>query len=153
MAKDSLAQGATSAVFSAGQAERNDPIEFHGTVAEEEPCSHGVVSGDFCAVCNAIAREEKAPPARVVDFSKYQPMNGRVLLRKVVETNNRLVIEPDAFARITNKAEVLAVPTYDGTLAVGDIVLYGEYNAEEILVEGENLLLVDVHDIRLKILA
>lgn len=155
MAKDSLARGARSATFSAGQAEKDEPIVFHGTVATEVDdavCPHGINLIDgFCVLCKqADLREAMPEPRAPIDFSKYEPMNDRVLLRKIVEQDNRLVIEPDAFARIPNKAEVMAIPSCCDSLALGDVVLYGEYNAEDILVEGEKLLLVDVHDIRLK---
>lgn len=159
MAKDSLARGAQSATFSAGQAERNDPIEFHGTVAEEAlECEHGVPVGRVCVLCVADS-VHSAEPRPVVDFSKYQPMNDRVLLRRIEEKNEKRIVEPDAFAQKPNKAEVLAVG--EGmliggqlrpiNLQRGDLVLYGEYNAEEITVEGEKLLLVSAFDVRLKI--
>jgi chaperonin GroES len=161
MAKDSLARGAASAVFSAGQAERNDPIEFHGTVAEEPvECEHGVPVGRVCVLCSAGLVVVNEPRA-VTDFSKYQPMNDRVLLRRIEEKNEKLIVEPDAFAQKPNKAEVLAVG--EGmliggqlrpiNLKPGDVVLYGEYNAEELDLEGEKLLLVSAFDVRLKIKA
>jgi co-chaperonin GroES (HSP10) len=151
MAKDSLARGARSATFSGGQAERNDPIEFHGTVAAEEAtCAHGNPLDRTCILCNVPLNEPQPAARPIADFAKYEPMNGRILLRKIVEKDNSLVIEPDAFARVPNKAEVLCVPMGEGMLSPGDVVLYGEYNAEDILIDGEKLLLVDIHDIRLK---
>lgn len=164
MAKDSLARGARSATFSGGQAERNDPIEFHGTVAEEEAPSvyRCGICGDGPEPCrHALNPEEPVRQPKSLEelAAKYQPMNDRVLLRRIEEKNEKLIVEPEAFARKPNKAEVVAVG--EGmliggelrpiNLKPGDVVLYGEYNAEDIEVEGEKLLLVSAFDVRLKI--
>ncbi len=160
MAKDSLARGARSATFLGGTPEKDAPIEFHGTVAEEEDgtiCHHGVGRGQACFLCDAAKSPQE--PAPVVDLTKYQPMNDRVLLRKVEEHDDSRIIQPEAFARKPNKAEVIAVG--EGMLiggqlrpimlAPGDIVYYGEYNAEDIEVEGVKLMLVSAFDVRLKV--
>jgi len=157
MAKDSLAQGARSAAFPAGHADRNDPIEFHGTVA--------TVAGDDLGLGKAPTADEfkwqprAEEPVRVVDFSKYQPMNDRVLLRRIQQKNESLVRMAEAFVQDSDIGEVIAVG--DGMLiggelrpiplASGDKVRFGHYNAEDIEVEGEKLVLVSAFDIRLKI--
>ena len=153
MAKDSLAQGARSAAFSAGHADRNDAIEFHRTVAEELPPGISPCTDDF----KWLPRAEE--PEHVVDFSKYQPMNDRVLLRRFQAKNESLVQMPEAYVMDSDVGEVIAVG--DGMLiggqlrpiplAPGDKVRFGHYNAEDIEVEGEKLVLVSAFDIRLKI--
>lgn len=147
MAKDSLARGAKSATFSAGQAQKDEPIEFHGTVAVEEKPD----SDESWQASEAIL----AKP----DLSKYQPMNDRVLLRRIEEKKDSLIVEPEAFARKPTKAEVIAVgqgmmiggELRPIDLMPGDIVFYGEYNAEDIEIEGEKLLIVSAFDIRLRV--
>jgi chaperonin GroES len=162
MPKDSLAQGAPSAQFSAGQATQTDPIEFHGTVATEELCPHGIdTPANFCALCNALAREQLAAELRAPDLSRYQPMNDRVLLRRIEEKNEARVVMPDAFVQDSDIGEVIAVG--DGMLiggelrpiplVPGDRVRFGHYNAEDIQVEGVKLVLVSAFDVRLKIKA
>ena len=147
MIGDKLAQGAKSAVFSGGKANRNDPIQFHGTVATEERPD----SDESWQASKALLEPFLA--------SRYQPMNDRVLLRRIDEKADKLIVEPDAFARKPNKAEVLAVGEgmlIGGTLRpinlkAGDRVYYGEYNAEELELDGAKFLLVSAFDIRLKI--
>jgi chaperonin GroES len=166
MAKDSLAQGARSATFSAGRAKKDDPIEFHGTVAmesadrfeeETDPYAGGlddpkvVESDESWQASEALAKLRTAH-----DISRsYQPMNDRVLIREVVE-NESGIIQPDAFKLKSNKGEVVAVGSgmVLGTQLVpiplkpGDIVHYSEYGSENVEVCGEKLLLISAFDIR-----
>jgi chaperonin GroES len=162
MAKDSLAQGARSAVFSAGSAERDEPIEFHGTVAEEEGPRGTVFLCGICGETEEPCRHVDAlsdESAVVVDFSRYQPMNDRVLLRRVDTKNEQRIQMPEAFVQDSDIGEVIAVG--EGmliggelrpiNLQPGDQVRFGHYNAEDITVEGVKLILVSAFDIRLKI--
>src|ERR1700691_5251818 len=139
MAKDSLARGATSAQFPAGQAKKDDPIEFHGTLATAMADQRNV----------EMIKEVLFAP-RVVDWSKYQPMNDRVLLRRIEQKSVKSVVLPDAFIQDSDIGEVLAVG--EGmliggqlrpiNLQPGDKVRFGHYNAEENEVEGEKVVLV-----------
>jgi co-chaperonin GroES (HSP10) len=163
MAKDSLAQGARSAAFPAGHADRNDAIEFHGTVAAVEGDDLGLGKPGLgkAPTADEFKWQPRAEePVRVVDFSKYQPMNDRVLLRRLDVKNENLVQRPEAYVQDSDTGEVIAVG--DGMLigggvlrpiplAPGDKVRFGHYNAEDIEVEGEQLVLVSAFDIRLKI--
>lgn len=145
MAKDSLAQGARSATFSAGHAEKDEPIEFHGTVAaEENPIAAGLQRLEQHA-----AEEKEAEAAK--DFSRYQPMNERVLIRRIKEKQG-LILQPEAYRQQSPKGVIVCASEDAFPLAAGDVVFFGEYNAEPITVEGEELHLVNIADLRMKIL-
>lgn len=89
----------------------------------------------------------------------YQPMNDRVLLREIVEEETALVVTPDAFKQKSNRGRVIAVGegmVIGGVLRPinlkpGDTVLFGEYGAEPIELDGSKYLLVSAFDIRLKL--
>ena len=171
MAKDSLAQGARSAQFSAGQSAINDPIEFHGTVAVEEPewggvmavacCPHGQTVGKVCVLCSIVEEPVKEPKTLEELAALYQPMNDRVLLRKIDDKNKSLIQLPDAFKLDSDIGIVVAVGEYmivggearPIPYKLGDKVRFGHYNAEDIEVEGETLKLVSAYDVRLKLKA
>lgn len=155
MKGDALASGQRSATFSAGQAGKDEPIEFHGTVAVEE----NLPEGTDPVIDNTEFFRRDVEPVRAVDFSKYQPMNDRVLLRRIQQKNESRVQIAEAFVQDSDIGEVIAVG--DGMLiggelrpiplAPGDRVRFGHYNAEDIEVEGEKLVLVSAFDVRLKI--
>jgi chaperonin GroES len=161
MAKDSLARGAKSATFPAGQARKGEPIEFHGTVAVEESrqlaCAHGVTG--LCMICERPQIPTPEPKSLEELAALYEPMNDRVLLRRVTEENKRLVQMPDAFKLESDLGVVIAVGSgmlVNGQLVpiplkLGDKVRVGHYNIEDIEVEGETLMLVSAYDVRLKI--
>lgn len=152
-AKDALASGAKSAVFSAGHAKKDDPITFNRTVAAAgltQAAEVDVFDRRMAALDNK---------ARAIDLKRYQPMNDRVLLRRIVEKSENLVNLSDAHQAPSNKAEVIAVGTgmmignslVPIPLAPGDVVIFGEYGVDEIEVEGEKLLMISAFDVRLKI--
>jgi len=150
MAKDSLAQGARSAQFSAGSGSElptREELNRRGIIALEER----VESDESWQASEALAKLRTAH-----DISRsYQPMNDRVLIREVVEQESG-IIQPDAFKLKSNKGEVVAVGSgmVLGTqllpipLKPGDIVHYSEYGSENVEVCGEKLLLVSAFDIR-----
>lgn len=170
-AKDALASGARSATFSAGRAKKNDPIKFNKTVAKPELREAEISEVEeifyrdsakdnpvLATLIKAYDADESKPKP---DLSRYQPMNDRVLLRRIVEKSENIIVQPDAFTLKSNKGEVIAVGSgmligpniVPIELRPGDVVTFGEYNAEPVGVEGEELLLVSAFDIRLKILA
>lgn len=168
MAKDSLARGARSATFMGGTPERDAPIEFHGTVAAEEPfagvsCVHSQFKGPICDECaEKLVKAEAAEPLTLEQLAAlYEPMNDRVLLRRVVEKNERLIQTPDAFKLASDLGLVIAVGSgmiVNGQLVpiplqLGDKVRVGHYNIEDIEIEGETLMLVSAYDVRLKLKA
>jgi chaperonin GroES len=89
----------------------------------------------------------------------YVPLNDRILLKRVTEKSDSLVQIADTYQQPSNKGEVVAVG--DGMLIggelrpiplkVGDVVLFGQFNAEDISLEGEDFTLVSAFDIRLKL--
>jgi chaperonin GroES len=89
----------------------------------------------------------------------YAPLNDRVLLRRVTDTSDALVQIADTFQQPSNKGEVIAVGDgmlYGGDvhpipLKPGDVVLFGQFNAEDITLDGEDFILVSAFDIRLKL--
>jgi co-chaperonin GroES (HSP10) len=169
MAKDSLARGAKSAQFSAGQAKKDDPVEFHGTVATEEwpgveavaCCPHGQTVGRVCVLCSVV--EEPVRELKTLEelAALYAPMNDRVLLRRVTEKSKSLIELPDAFVQQSDLGVVIAVGEYmlvggearPIPLKLGDKVRVGHYNIEDVPVEGETLMLVAAYDVRLKLKA
>lgn len=160
MAKDSLARGAQSAQFSAGQSAINDPIEFHGTVAAEEAtCPHGQTADKTCVLCSIVEEPVKELKTLEELAALYQPMNDRVLLRKIDDKNKSLIQLPDAFKLDSDIGIVVAVGEYmlvggearPIPYKLGDKVRFGHYNAEDIEAEGETLKLVSAYDVRLKV--
>lgn len=90
---------------------------------------------------------------------RYQPMNDRVLLREIVEEEDGLVVTPDAYKQSSNKGTVVAVGegmVIGGVLRPinlkpGDVVLFGEFGAEPLELDGQKYKLVSAFDIRLKL--
>ena len=144
MAKDSLASGAYSAQFSGGRAKPGEPVEFHGTVATDD------VVIDNSAL---FYREEEREPATLEELAAlYEPMNDRVLLRRVVDAKrDNLVVLPDAFVLESHIGIVIAAGEKVQNLKLGDKVRVGHYNVEDIEHQGEKLMLVSAADVRLKI--
>jgi chaperonin GroES len=89
----------------------------------------------------------------------YVPLNDRVLLRRVEDKTDSLVQIADTYQQPSNKGEVVAVG--DGMLLgnhlvpiplkPGDVCLFGNFNAEEITLDGDDFILVSAWDIRLKL--
>ena len=136
-------------------------------VAFHEPSNrpNGVYLCEVCGTssfpCRHVGYAQEKAQAKikhVVALASVAPMNDRVLLREVIERDTKLIIEPDAFASKACIGEVVAVG--DGmiiggalrpiALEVGQRVMYGEYGAEIIKIDGEKLLLVSAFDVRLK---
>jgi co-chaperonin GroES (HSP10) len=136
MAKDSLARGAASAQFSGGQAKKDDPIEFHGTVATD---TEDLVEDAPTQVSDSLTLAHSSY------LDHCYVIGTRVLIRKVVEAEGT-VIQPDAFKRDTPKGIVVQTPEYPWLKS--RTVLFNEYCAEEVKLDGEDLLLVDYNDIR-----
>jgi chaperonin GroES len=77
-----------------------------------------------------------------------KPLNDRVLLRRVEEESDKQVQVADAYRPKSNMGVVLAAgEKVNGALKEGDKVLFGEYSAQDIEINGENLVLICVHDI------
>lgn len=148
-AKDSLARGARTATFLGGTPEVDAPIVFNKTLSDEPR--------------EEIQVNDRRPvfddsPVVQVPKKNYQPMNDRVLLRRVVEQSDKLVKIAEQYQQKSNKGVVLAVGQgmlIGGQLVAidlkpGDVVLFGEYNAETIMLDGEEFVLISAYDVRLK---
>lgn len=167
MAKDSLARGAQSAMFMGGTPEPGAAIDLApGMVAvEDSPIRYECgICGETLEPCrhaNPVPDAQPEPKSLEEIAAAYEPMNDRVLLRKVAAENARMVQLPDAFVQDSDIGIVISVG--DGMLIggelrpirlkLGDKVRYGHYNAEEIEVFGETCILVSAFDVRLKIKA
>lgn len=89
--------------------------------------------------------------AHEAKIARVSPLEERVLLRRLEEDDGKQVAIADAYKPKSNKGEVLAVGLRVLTLKKGDQVLFGEYSAQEIEVDGEPLVLISVHDIWLRL--
>lgn len=146
MKGDALASGGATATFPGGKPSVDDPINFNWTVAKEEKEQEQII---------AEKRDEERHEAII---RQLQPFNDRVLLRRVKEDDTKRVQLADAYKPAPNRGKVLAVG--DGMVlglqfrpipvTVGDVVVFGEYNAESIDIDGEELVLVSAFDIRLR---
>ena len=88
---------------------------------------------------------------------KFKPVLDRILLRKVEEKQDGLVVLPEKYAE-SDKYEVVAlgdfvilggktIPLYE-IVGEGDIVLVSEYNIEAVDIDGKKLFLTRVQDIK-----
>lgn len=79
------------------------------------------------------------------------PLNDRVLLRRI-EQEKRDIDIPDAWKPKSNIGEVLAIgKDAVGQLMKGERVIFGYYSAQDITVDGEELVLISIHDIWLRL--
>lgn len=91
-----------------------------------------------------------------------QPLLDRVLIRRINEAPDpdASIVIPEAYRQQSRKGVVVAlgqlvvlgVSTFpmSNFLSVGDEVYFGEYNAEPVSIDGEELLIVRIQDIRFK---
>jgi len=94
---------------------------------------------------------------------KIEPMNMNVILRPIdpkETTDSGLAIPENAEKDMPQEGEVVALPeTFQNMhgiivpcpLMVGDHVLYGKYNGEDVKVDDEEFKIVDITHIRAKI--
>lgn len=146
MRGDALASGGTSATFATPTSKPEDPIDFKWNIgaheAEEKPDSDE--SWQATQSLLNSARHQGI-------IAALKPLNDRVLLRRYEETDGKDVQIADAFKGKSNRGTVLAVGPSVTSLSEGDRVLFGEYSAEDITIDGEELVLISVHDCRLKL--
>lgn len=91
-----------------------------------------------------------------------KPILDRILVRRLekVATPNSLIELPEQYQQKSNRCVVIAIGNQfalgsevaymENFLTVGDVVIIGDYNAEDIKVDGEDLVLVSIHDVRAK---
>lgn len=164
MAKDSLARGARSATFMGGTPDKDAPIELAAGIVAET-CEHGKSVEETCVLCEKQKQElaeliVKPEPKTLEELAAlYEPMNDRVLLRRVTDENRKSVQLADAFKLDSDVGIVIATGAgmlVNGQLVpiplvLGDKVRFGHYNAEDVEIEGETLVLVSAYDVRLKL--
>ena len=82
-----------------------------------------------------------------------QPLNNRVLVqpKKAEEKTKGGIYIPETAQEKSQEATVVAIPTSNCPVAVGDVVLYDSFSGTEITVNGETLLVVKIEDIIAKI--
>lgn len=83
-------------------------------------------------------------------FDTFQPLNDLVLVKRYQEDNSKAgsFIVPEKFRQQSNRGIVVAVNLQHNGIKAGDRVTFGVYNAETILIDGEEMLLIRWNDIR-----
>lgn len=91
------------------------------------------------------------------EFAPFAPLNDLVLVKRYEEDNSRKgsFIVPEKFRQQSNRGIVVETSNdlpykMDGSksIYVGDLVTFGVYNAETLIKDGEELLLIRYNDIR-----
>jgi co-chaperonin GroES (HSP10) len=88
-----------------------------------------------------------------IQYGPFTPILDRVLLKRIAE-DNRLVkgsdtiLAADQYKARSNKGVVIAVGEKVLTLQPGDLVLFGDFNAEDFERDGEEFVVVWLGDIR-----
>lgn len=87
----------------------------------------------------------------------FRPLGDKILVKPLAEEEKTKagIIIPDSAQEKPFEGEVLAVGSgriIDGKLVpldvkVGDKVIYKKYGAEEIKIEGEELLIIEINDV------
>jgi len=148
MQGDKLASGGASATFPAGHAKKDDPIQFNWMPVTKESCA--VQAEDSWQAAATFSPDHEAI------LAKGCPLNDRVLLRRIKEDETKAIATADAYKEQPDRGEVLAVgdcmvlgnEVRPIPLNKGDIVQFGRYNAEDIEIDGEMLVLVSAFDCR-----
>ncbi len=89
---------------------------------------------------------------------KFRPLHDRVLVRRIDEDEKTAggIIIPDTAKEKPQEGEVVAVGSgakaEDGTVtpldvAAGDLILFGKWSGTEVMVNGEELLIMKESDI------
>jgi chaperonin GroES len=106
-----------------------------------------------------VASAARRPdPEETATMSTIRPLHDRVIVRRVKEEEKSKggIIIPDTAKEKPTEGEVIAVGNgkvqEDGTLRkldvnVGDRVLFGKYNGNEVKVDGEDRLIIREEDI------
>jgi co-chaperonin GroES (HSP10) len=85
------------------------------------------------------------------EFESFQPLNDLVLVKRYSEDNSKAgsFIVPEKFRQQSNRGTVVAIG-YDvePSISAGDIVTFGIGNAENIIIHGEEHLLIRANDLR-----
>ena len=78
-----------------------------------------------------------------------KPLGDRVLVERVEETNTTVsgIIIPDNAKEKPSEGKVLAVGNDVEEVKEGDIVVFGKYSGTELVLDGNEYLVLEVSDI------
>jgi chaperonin GroES len=94
---------------------------------------------------------DQEPEVEPKAYAPFEPLNDLVLVKRVQESNDKAgsFIIPEKFRQQSNKGVVIAKGNLaKSDISKDDIVTFGVYNAENIIVRGGELLLIRENDIR-----
>jgi len=79
----------------------------------------------------------------------FKPLGDRLLIQRVEEANTTAsgIIIPDNAKEKPSKGKVIAVGSEVEDINVGDTVVFGKYSGNEIILDGEEYLIMESSDI------
>ncbi len=79
----------------------------------------------------------------------FKPLGDRILVKTVEESNTTAsgIIIPDNAKEKPNRAEVIAIGTDVEDVKVGDTVVYGKYSGTELVLDGNDYIVLEVSDV------
>ncbi|SFV50329.1 Heat shock protein 60 family co-chaperone GroES [hydrothermal vent metagenome] len=79
----------------------------------------------------------------------FKPLGDRVLVERVEETNTTAsgIIIPDNAKEKPSEGKVLAIGSEVEDVKEGDVVVFGKYSGTELVLDGNEYLVLDVSDI------
>ncbi len=79
----------------------------------------------------------------------FKPLGDRVLVERVEETNTTAsgIIIPDNAKEKPSEGKVLAVGSDVEEVKEGDVVVFGKYSGTELVLDGNEYLVLEVSDI------
>lgn len=79
----------------------------------------------------------------------FQPLGKRVLIKSVEEATTTAsgIIIPDSATQKPSQGEVVAVSKEVTDLKNGNVVLFGKYTGNEVLLDNDKYLIINTDDI------
>ncbi len=79
----------------------------------------------------------------------FKPLGDRVLVERVEETNTTVsgIIIPDNAKEKPSEGKVLAIGSDVEDVREGDVVVFGKYAGTELVLDGNEYLVLEVSDI------
>ena len=79
----------------------------------------------------------------------FKPLGDRVLVERVEETNTTAsgIIIPDNAKEKPSEGKVLAIGSDVEEVKEGDVVVFGKYSGTELVLDGNEYLVLEVSDI------
>lgn len=103
---------------------------------------------------NFFSDANSVPQPEAPKFNTFQPLNDLVLVKRYQEDNSKAgsFIVPEKFRQQSNQGIIVALNQLfndlDDGIKVGDKITFGIGNAETLIVNGEEHLLIRYNDIR-----